>query len=256
LRAAGHHVQVRAPDRFDKDTLLVIWNRYGQWHQIADRVERGGGRTLVAENGFLGAGGSSPKYDVHPRGPRATDYYALAEGWHNGRGRSPSGGPERFKALGVELKPWSTDGKHILVAPNRSFGVGNQVMAPDWAQRASERLRKATSREVRIRPHPGNNAPRRPLSEDLKDCWAVVVWSSGVAVHALAAGIPAFIEAPFHILKGASASGAVDFPVTPERLPHFERLAWGQWTCEEIASGEPFNRLLAPAREAEKPTAA
>ena len=244
LKAAGYEVLLRGPDRGRPGDLFVIWNRYAGTHEIASRFEREGGTVLVAENGYIGAGGTAPKFDVHPGGPKPEHYYALAEGWHNGRGRWPSGGPERFAALGVELKPWRTEGEHILVCPNRSFGVGEAVMHPDWAERTAARLRKATARPVRIRAHPGNNAPRRSLSEDLKGCWAVVIWSSGAGVHALAAGVPVFVEARFWVMKGAGASGPVDAPVMPERLPHFERLAHAQWTCAEIESGEPFRRLL------------
>ena len=244
LKRAGHEVLVRSPDRGRAGDVMLIWNRYGSVHELALRFESEGGRVLVAENGYIGAGGTSPKFDVHPKGPQAGSYYALSEAYHNGRGRWPSGGPERLNALGLNLAPWRAEGEHILVCPNRAFGVGEQVMHPDWAERCATRLRKGTKRPVRIRSHPGNDAPKRPLSEDLKGAWAVVVWSSSVAVHALAAGVPTFIEAPWQIVKAAGASGAVDAPVLPDRQPVFERMAWAQWRLDEIETGEPFRRLL------------
>ena len=254
LKAAGHEVQLRQPDRFDRDTLFVTWNRYQAMHEIALRVEKGGGRVLVAENGYLGQGGGTPKFQVHPGGPQPGHYYAIAESWHNGGGRWPEGGPERFARLHVELKPWRSDGEHILICPNRSFGVGDRVMHPDWAERRAEKLKKATNRPVRIRLHPGNDEPKRPLAEDLRCAWAVVIWSSSCGVHALADGIPVFCEAPHWILKGAAATGTIDAPVMPERAPHFERLAWAQWTCAEISTGEPFRHLLRRPGQGEVPT--
>jgi hypothetical protein len=244
MNAAGMQVYCEQPKQPDKETLLLIWNRYAHWHEAAIRVERAGGRVLVAENGYLGTGGVSPKFEVHPSGPKPGSYYALSEGWHNGRGKSPEGGPERFKALGVRLKPWREKGEHILICPNRSFGVGEQVMPPDWAERCLARLRGSSGRPVRVRHHPGNDAPKRPLSEDLKGAWAVVIWSSSCGVHALLEGIPVFCEAPYWILKGAAAGGTVDTPSLPDRLPHFERMAHAQWTLSEIQTGEPFRRLL------------
>jgi hypothetical protein len=240
LKRAGYEVLQRHPARGAPGDVLLIWNRYGGNHEIAAQFERQGGTVLVAENGYIGQGGVPPKFDVHPAGPQPGSYYALALGWHNGRGRWPAGGPERLNALGVELNPWRTEGDHILVCPNRSFGVGEQVMHPDWGQRCAERLRKHTKRPVRVRWHPGNDAPKRALSEDLKGAWAVVVWSSSVALHALAGGIPTFIEAPWQVVKGAGASGSVDDPLVPDRLPAFERMAWAQYTCAEIESGYPF----------------
>lgn len=252
LKRAGYEVLLRQPERGRAGDAMLIWNRYGHVHEIAARFEAEGGTVVVAENGYLGAGGTSPKFDVHPKGPQAVSYYALSADFHNGRGRWKSGGPERLNALGVELAPWRTEGEHILVCPNRSFGVGEQVMHPDWAERCAARLRKNTKRPVRVRGHPGNDEPKRALAEDLKGAWAVVVWSSSVAVHALAAGIPTFIEAPWQIVKGAGATGPVDNPVTPERQPHFERLAHAQWQLQEIETGEPFRRLLhSSAREGE-----
>jgi hypothetical protein len=72
-----------------------------------------------------------------------------------------------------------------------------------------------------------------------------------VAVHSLAAGFPTFIEAPWHVVKGAEAGGSIEEPVMPERRPHFERLAWHQWRIEEIKSGEAFRSLLAAAEKGE-----
>jgi len=244
LQAAGYEVINGSPSRGQPGDVLLIWNRYGHVHETASKLERDGVKVIVAENGYLGYLGTSPKFDVHPGGPKPHHYYSLALGWHNGRGSWKVGGVERFNALGVMLEPMRKDGKHVLVCPNRSFGVGEQIMPTAWADQCAERLRKQTNREVRIRRHPGNNAPQRPLSEDLKDAWAVYVWSSGAGVHALLAGIPTFCEAPYWILKGAAARGSVEDPVMPIRDEHFVSMAWAQWTCDEIASGLPFRHLL------------
>lgn len=251
LKAAGYEVSTGVAGHGRPGDALVIWNRYSGVHDIACRFEREGGTVLVAENGYLGAGGTSPKFDVHPGGPQPHHYYALGLWYHNDASRIIPGGPERFERLHVELRPWRATGEHILVAPNRSFGVAGRMMPPDWAERCTQRLRGATGRPVRVRAHPGNDAPKRRLQDDLEGAWACVVWSSGSAVHALAAGIPTFIEAPFHALKGAGAGGSLDEPVMPERLPHFQRMAWGQWRIDEIERGEPFRHLLRPAGQAE-----
>jgi hypothetical protein len=249
LKACGFDVLLREPDRGRPEDVLVLWSRYGSNHEIATRFEAAGGTVLICENGYLNADGSSPKFAVHPNGPKPTDHYAIGLGFHNDSTRIVAGGPERWAALGVPLKPWRTDGEHVLICPNRPFGVPGRMMPQNWPQACAARLRTQTKREVRIRAHPGNSAPMRALSEDLRDCWAVVVWSSSCAVHALQQGYPTFIEAPYQILKGAGATGSVDEPVMPERLPHFERMAHAQWQVQEIASGEPFARLLSTTRE-------
>lgn len=266
LRAAGYALQAGAPSSGRPGDVLLIWNRYGGNHAQAEQFERGGGTVLVAENGYIGKGGVAPKYDVHPKGPRADSYYALAIGYHNGCGRWPERAGDRwmletetygarYRALELAYHEWRTSGEHILVCPNRSFGVGKQVMPPDWGPRTVERLKAITKRPVRLRPHPGNDAPKRPLGEDLKGAWAVVIWSSSSGVHALLEGIQVICEAPGWIMKGACPASLeqIEESLVGERMPHFERMAWAQWTCAEIETGEPFRHLLSPTRQTQVP---
>lgn len=251
LKAAGYEVIEGQPGGAMPGDVLVIWNRYDGIHHIATRFENEGGTVLVAENGYLGIGGTIPKFDVHtPKGPEPHHYYSISIAWHNGRGRWFYGGPERFAALGVELKPWRTSGEHILICPNRSFGVGEQVMPTDWAERTAAKLRQETKRPIVIRRHPGNDRPKRPLSADLENAWAVVIWSSGAGIHALAAGIPVICCAPHWIMRGATATGTIEDPIHPHdltRLANFEQMAWSQWRLDEIEKGLPFKALFTDA---------
>lgn len=243
LRAAGHEVRDELPRHLGPEVALLIWNRYGHVHDMALQVERAGGTVLVAENGYLGVGGTSPKFDVHPNGPQPHHYYALSRGWHNGRGEWHAGGPERFTALGVDLKPWRAGGDYVLVCPNRAFGVGEQLMHPDWGERTADRLRKL-GHKVRLRGHPGNDKPKRGIEEDLAGASAVHIWSSSAGVHALAQGIPVTCLAPYWICKGAGDGK----PISMSRRDAMERMAWAQWTLAEIESGEPFANLLPAAK--------
>jgi hypothetical protein len=244
LRHAGYEVVAGRVEPPRKGDILLVWNRYGASHIEATKFEKEGGIVLVAENGYLGAGGTAPKFEVHPSGPKPGSYYALALHGHNGQGEWPVGGPERFEALGVEVKPWRTEGEHVLVCPNRAFGIPGRAMAPDWADRAAKHYAKQTKRPIRIRAHPGNNAPARPLSEDLKGAWAVVIWSSSAGIAALVEGIPVYCEAPFWICRGARAMGPIDGPITPDRMPHLQAMAWAQFQLSEIEDGWPFKQLL------------
>lgn len=222
--------------------VLLLWNRYGDRHREALAAERAGATVLVAENGYLGRGGTAPKWDL--AGGMAPDHYvALARGYHNGRGEWHVGGPERWDALGIRLAEKRGSG-HILVAPNRPFGVEPAVMPHDWADRTAERLRKQTKREVRIRRHPGNKAPERPLEADLEGCFAMVIWSSGAGIQGLIRGIPVFVEAPFWICRGARALGPIEEPIAPEPTPALIGLSWAQWRLEEVETGMPFRRIL------------
>lgn len=255
LSAAGYGVVEGSPPEKGDQTgnVLVIWNRYMDRHILASKFEARGGITLVAENGYLGPGGVSP----HGMEPRTI--YALARSSHNGSGKWFVGGGERFAALNAEIKPWRTDGVHVLIAANRSFGMPGIVMPITWADDTAREIRSETDRPIRVRLHPGNGAAKIPLEDDLEGCFAVVIWSSSVGVQALLEGIPVVTHSPFWIMKDACAKSLraitqhempgrkIDVVPPPraefweKRLRAFEKMAWAQFTSDEIASGLPFN---------------
>jgi len=243
LKACCYDVHVGTPQAFDCNTVFVCWNRYHENHIACSHVESAGGTVLIAENGYLLPGGGSPHHAP------VREWFALARGYHNDDSVIPEGDASRWDALGVELNPWRTDGGHVLVCPNRSFGTPGRFMPVGWADDVAARLKKITKREVRIRPHPGNNAPVKPLAEDLAGAWATVIWSSSAGAHSLVAGVPVICEAPHWICKAAAYSG-IEFVLTekPEydidRERALHRLAWANWSLAEIQSGESFDHLL------------
>lgn len=247
LRAAGYEIRTASPGLSETGNVMVGWNRYGAQHELAIRFEQAGGIYIAAENAYIWEGG------ISPHSLKARPAYALARGYHNDSTVIPEGSEDRWSALGVTPAPWRAAGEHILVCPNRAFGTPGRAMPPDWSLGVRQRLAKLTKREIRVRPHPGNDAPRKPLSEDLAGCHAVVIWSSSAGVHALCAGVPVICEAPFWIAKDVAGADLEDIesPPMPDRPPALRRLAWGQFSVEEIASGVPFAHLLRPTRQAE-----
>lgn len=248
LARAGHKVLNSLPDKstMNADTLLVMWNRYSGNHMIACQVEEAGGRVIVAENGYLGKGGTSPKFDVHPDGPKPDHYYSLSLGYHNDDTRVRTCDVDRWGALDVEIKPWRDGGDYVLVCPNRSFGVPGRSMPVDWAKDIARRLKASADLPIRVREHPGNSAPKRTIQDDLAGAACVAVWTSSCGVHALVEGIPVICEAPYWICKSAAPTFETvqDWLDEPNRDQALRRLAWAQWTCAEIATGEPFKWLL------------
>ena len=242
LKAVGYDVRLGPPRDIDEDTVYVSWNRYNEGHEYCNKVEQAGGTCLIAENAYLGPQGQSP----HEMNPRC--WYALSIGYHNGAGSWHVGGPERFAALNVELKPWRTEGSHVLILPNRSFGVPELAMPYDWPRKVVERLQRVTKREIRVRPHPGNGAHKTPLAKDLENAWAAVIWSSSAGVQALIEGVPVVYEAPYWICSGAASRQIENiesgFIRRRCRLESFRRMSFAQWRVDEIASGEAFRRLL------------
>lgn len=210
--------------------ILVTWNRYAQADRVAKVFEQRKQPVIVAENGYLG--------NTLPGAPGKV-WYALALDHHNGAGRWPEGGPERWDSLGVELLPWRQDGSEVVVLPQRGIGPPGVAMPLNWL-RTGQKL-------GRVRKHPGTRETVT-LERDLRNARAVVTWGSGAALKALAWGIPAFYGFPHWI--GAGAARRIEVmdkgPVRDDdaRLAMFRRLAWAQSELTEIASGDAIARLL------------
>jgi hypothetical protein len=111
-----------------------------------------------------------------------------------------------------------------------------------------KRLTQITSRSIKYRQHPGNNDKEIGLDKALDECYALVVWSSSEAGRALLRGYPCFYEAPNHVCELAMKRGIdeIEYPLRNNiaRERAFNKLAWAQWSVDEIASGEPFKLLL------------
>lgn len=216
LKRLGYTILSKGGRPESRADLLVLWNKkQGAEETMADQWERRGGTVIVMENGYL------QKVD------KTT--YALSVHGHNGSGWFPTGTEDRFTALGFPLKEMVERKGYDLVCAQR--GIGSKLMAspPRWAEKMVEKLR-AQGRSTRLRAHPGNFAPKVPLLEDLKGAARCVIWSSGAGVRALVEGTPVVHAAPHWICAGWEGN----------RVEALQRMAWGQWRHEEIATGLPF----------------
>lgn len=202
---------------------LVIWNRQGAAEMEADVWEAKGGTVIVAENGYL------QKVDK--------THYAISVHGHNGSGWFPQGNEDRFSKLGFELKPQRHGGLYQLICGQRGIGSRTMKSPVGWAEKLDEKLRRQ-GLPTRLRKHPGNFAPKVPLSHDLKDAAMCLIWSSAAGVQALVEGVSVHHAAPHWICAGAGRE---------ESLQH---MAHGQWHHEEIATGEPFARIIANREKA------
>lgn len=237
FKALGYTLVKRLDDPKPGDAVC-FWNLVPGTEKVAEQFRKAGASVIVTENGYL-----TP--------PGQPGMYAISRDGHCGSGSFPVGDDSRWRALGVPLKPWRSDGKHILVVGQR--GIGSRLMASPhcWHQKIAAKLQTVTRRPIVVRPHPGAHGRGRPLADDLRNAWAVVVWSSACGVQALVEGIPVFYAAPHWICSAA----APRLTLNPEqietrqvgdidRLSALERMAWGQWTYQEIATGAPLKGVL------------
>jgi len=224
LAACGYSIIEDHNHRPSQDDVLLIWNRSKNREHVAKRYEDAGARIYVTENGYIGK------------------TKTLAIGHHSGAGEWYVGEEDRWSQLGVEVSEWRNDGEHVLVLPQRSIGEPGVAMPRDWVDRVTKTLQKATDRPIRVRKHPGKDKTQKPtLEDDLEGAWASVTWGSGAGIKSIIAGVPVFYQLARWV--GATAARSefdIENPWRGDRMPMLHRLAWGQWTWDEIRSGEAF----------------
>jgi hypothetical protein len=204
---------------------LVTWSPWhGSRRQALESSYRAAGKpVIVMENGWL-----SPLHDMR--------FYQVAlDGW-NGTGRFPAGGSDRWRMWHIPITAWTErrDG-YALIVGQRGHPSDDRTAVPGW----HERLPAAELPVLRR-----HREATRPLLADLKGASEVHVWTSNAASVAVLAGVPVVQHGP-NLMVSALASRPGAPLYRGERAPELERLAWAQWTREELAIGEPFARLLA-----------
>lgn len=210
LRLAGFSDVHMGAGRGD---LLITWNRIGHGEAMARECERSGIPVIVAEN---------PSWSTSVPG----QWLHVTRSRHNTAGVYPVGPKQRWDDLGVALAPWRRNEGEVVILAQRGIGSPPVAQPFDWH----------TKQKGRLRLHPGRLEPRKTLREDLAHAGKVVTWGSAAAVQALIWGIPVESHMPNWI-------GAQD-NTDAGRLAMFRRMAWAQWTHEEIGSGKTFAHLL------------
>ncbi len=163
--------------------------------------------------------------------------------------------PERFKALGLKIKPWREKGNRILLAGmSAKAALAEGLIQFQWEKKALESITHVSTKPVTYRPKPNclQSRPlvgagydkRTPLPLALAGCHALVTRQSNTAVDALLEGIPVFCEKGVASVMGESDLSLIDTPYFPEdRQRWAEDIAWCQFTTAEIAEGVPWRHL-------------
>ena len=220
LRRFG--VEVTTGDQHD---WLLTWSPWLGSHRdaLVRQAHRNNAAVVVLENGWLSPIGGVP-------------YYQIALGGWNGQGRFFPGDGSRWRSWGLPIWPWRGAGNKALVVGQRGHPSDRRTAPPRW----HETVDIPEPWEVTRR---GRDA-REDFFVQLALTDRVVVWSSNAASWAIVHGVPVHYLGPTLMVAECAAFGlGLDHPVTPERQPALERLAWAQWTAAEIESGEPFARL-------------
>ncbi len=167
---------------------------------------------------------------------------------------------DRLEKLNLEIKPWNIDGSNVIIAAqiNDDYSLDG-IDAFQWACDVASFLKRNTNLNIVIRPHPldlinnwdqfslihGVEISRYSLNYDLgrAKCW--ISYTSGSSVDAVVAGVPVICLSQNNFCWDISrhSISEIENPFLGNRIPTLSRLAYSQWSREEIASGEAWGNL-------------
>lgn len=166
--------------------------------------------------------------------------------------------------IGFDLKPWRTDGNHILICLQRNGGWSMQGLdVMDWCVKTILEIKKYSNRPIIVRAHPGDknaknylklNVPDVKIStnqnilDDFKTAWATITYNSSPGVASAIEGIPVFVTDPFpensQSLKVCNTSlKDIENPIMPERQDWIERIAMSHWSFKDLESGKAWSHI-------------
>jgi hypothetical protein len=173
---------------------------------------------------------------------------------------------DRAKQLGLELKPWRSDGENILICGQHDKSLQWKDMQPmsQWVMDTIQFIRAQTKRPIIFRPHP--RCPLTAIEHEFKDVkrqtpkqiqdtyddfdmkfdniWATVSWSSNPGIHSVIEGVPAF-TGPSSLAFDVALQNLqqIEDPLYCDRTQWLNDYAHTEYTIEEISQGIPLKHL-------------
>lgn len=182
-----------------------------------------------------------------------------------------------LKSTNTTLKNWRTDGEHILYAmqvPTDSSLTGLDIFAA--AAYDLIQIRQTTNRPIIISMHPdlqkdwgernflqnnqyfkkfqsvvslvGANLQIGNSKESLENCWCTVCYTSGFGFDSIAEGVPVITLSERSFVAPISEKNLYNIespfiPTDDQKYAWLSRVAYCQWTIEEIKNGLITSRL-------------
>jgi hypothetical protein len=165
-------------------------------------------------------------------------------------------------SIGMRLEPYRTAGNHVLICLQRNGGWSmkglNSLL---WLEQTIEKIKQYTDRPIVVRAHPGDKKTRgflklnhknvqlstnERLVDDLKNCWATVVYNSSPSVASIIMGVPAFLTDPIPQHSQSFSVANIDLskienPTILDRQSWVEKISMCHWNFDELRSGEAWS---------------
>lgn len=236
LLAAGHEPSLRsAPDWgngcFERFDAVALFGLQGQGRKIYDEYVSAGIPVIVLDYGYVGRTDSVHNWK--------TGYWQASLGALNQV--PPFACPaDRFDSLGVAIATKGGDPKGYALLCAQTPGDASHGMSKaqlqDWYAE-----QQVVYPGLVIRPHPLADdldygiarCKGGALAEALAGARLVVTYNSNVGHDALLAGVPVVAHGPAAYAELAGET----LPSMEVRRDYFNRVAYGQWTFDEMREG-------------------
>ena len=227
-------------------------------HAVALQKENNRRSLIVDSNLFLYADPNNTKTYLR----YSFDGVFPTTGFYFDRDVDPARWQKISDDLGIWLKPWRTQGEHILICLQRHGGWSmGGLDVQTWLDQTIAQIRQhSRKRQIVVRTHPGDKkiksilkiygkgvqlSVNERLVDDLKGAWATVVYNSSPSVASAIEGVPVFITDPISQHSQAyeianTDLGKLENPDMPERKTWIERVSMCHWNFNELRSGEAW----------------
>jgi hypothetical protein len=191
-------------------------------------------------------------------------FYDRAE--YANRGSDSNKWDEIRQALHVELRPPQSNPRgHILVCMQRDGGFAMKTLDPlEWLAQKIQQIRQSSSRQIMIRPHPGDYRPQdfmqyrersdvklvdpetTQLTDNLNGAHAAVFFNSSASVAAVCAGIPVFVDDVSCVAWNVANHdiAQIESPAIFERDQWLYDLAAAHWSDADAQAGRIWQKFL------------
>jgi hypothetical protein len=169
------------------------------------------------------------------------------------------------QALHIELKaPQSNPRGHILICMQRDGGFAMKTLDPlEWLAQKIQQIREYSSRQIMIRPHPGDYRPQdfaqyrgrsdvklvdplnTRLTDNLNGAHAAVFFNSSASVAAVCAGISVFADDSSCVSWSVANQdiAKIESPQVFERDQWLHDLAAAHWSDADAQAGRIWQKF-------------
>ena len=174
----------------------------------------------------------------------------------------------RKRLLGLEVKPWRTSSKYILLCGQHDKSLQWQDMPrmSNWFLNTYEEIRKHTDRPIIFRPHPRcrlehierglthvtRQEPRHvngtydSFDMGFNNIHCTISYSSNPGIHSVIEGVPAFVSThslAYDVANDIDFLHDIEQPLMTDRTQWLNDYAHTEYTVDEISQGIPLKRL-------------